>query len=642
MTESITSLRKRTGTMPLRMQIGLAISLLAAAFGAVVALYYPAAQRANEMRALDSELNSIHALTGSLVGPAMVFADTGTIEQTIGYVLQNPSAGFVVVYDDTGTVMASAARPGLEPQLEAYQAVTDSSLFHSQQLLIRDQVIQSETGEVGRLVIAFSTARAEENAQRSVQVSMGIALAFVLVGIAVALLISLRLVGPLTELSQSFVALSQGHIGDEVRERGAREFGALARAFNRTAEVLRDVFTRLTHASEGLGRAVRETQLTSDVVTKSTDSLGRSVADVGTNVEEIAAQIQTVADNSDALSKGLDEAAQEVGAVQRGAMDMRDQSGALAQQFDQLSQTMLRLMEDVGTMAREIGNWQSSATSIVADAQSGKQLISSIVESVQQSQDVFRLIREQFDTLAVDMRQTTTVIASLQAISDRTHILALNASIEAARAGAAGKGFNVIAQEIRKLAGQSVETIRRVEQSVSSAVQRSAEVSDVVGRNAKRAESGVVAIQSTTQQLERIVVGVQQVLSLTASLAQVVSSQDQGMRKIQTTVLGILEYSERVRSTSDKQFRETDSIATTIKSLASLGAGIREATSEQYNGAQLILRTVQTIDGAARDLNETVRNLEGTVHFLVEQQRALRDASAFFAAEAPNAERGAS
>lgn len=606
--------------------------MLAAAFGVFVAVYYPSQQRKSEMYSLECELESIHSLTSSVIGPALVFADTETIRQTVSYVLRDENAGFAVVYDDLGSVVVAQAREGMQDSLDAFLAVTRSADFVSDAFLLRDSVIQSETGEVGRMVIAQSTATAHANAQHSMQISFGIAAAFVLIGIAVALLISLRMVGPLTELSQSFVDLSQGHIGDAVPERGAREFGALARAFNRTGEVLRQVFSRLTQAAEGLGRAVGETQRTSDVVTKSTDSLSRSVAEVGTNVEEIAAQIQTVADNSDALSRGLDDAARDVGTVQRGAMDMRDQSGALAQKFDSLSQTMLNLMDDVGTMAREIGNWQSSATSIVADAQSGQQLIGSIIETVEQSQDVFRLIREQFDSLAIDMRQTTTVIASLQAISDRTHILALNASIEAARAGAAGKGFSVIAQEIRKLAGQSVETIRRVENSVTSAVDRSAEVSEVVGRSAKRAEAGVEAIQSTTRQLERIVVGVQQVLNLTTSLAQIVVNQEKGMRQIQSTVQGILEYSDQVRSTSDKQFRETDNIANTIKSLASLGAGIREATSEQYNGAQLILRTIQTIDGAARDLNETVRNLEATVSFLVEQQQALKQASGFFAA----------
>ncbi len=617
-------------TTTIRARIAMLIGALSIVSGLVTALYFPASQQKSETRALAHELESIHQLSASLFGPALVFMDIEGANQTASSVLQNEASAFLVVYDELGDVVLSKAQENHKQNLQNLLDFDTPANFTNPGIIYKYGPIQTELGDSGFLAIGYSDASAIALADSARKTSLLIALAFVALGIITAFAVGFTMVAPLTGITDAFVAMSRGSLISELPEVGAKEFVALAAAYNKTASVLREVFEQTAAASTSLGAIVTDVQTDSNNLSRASDTLSLSVGEVGTSVEEIASQIQTVVENTENLSEQIELSASNVRGVQQGSNEMRNNSNALADQISELTSTLEQMLTGIVGMSQEINEWEQQAGGVVEDAHGGQSIIATIISQVEKVLSVLSLIRKEFEELGLEMESVSSVIGSLQGISDRTHILALNASIEAARAGAAGKGFNVVAQEIRKLALQSVSSTHNIEDSIERILEKQRNTRQIVVQNTTQVEADLGEIHTATERLENIVTGVQQILSRTEAISGILGAQESGVESISSSIDNIEQFSQAVRATSTNQYESTTNVMQLMDSLVSMGNTIRNATAEQYNGGQLILRSIQNVDQGAKDANQTAKNLDKAVYALSQQQERLSKATSFF------------
>lgn len=619
--------------MTVRAQLGVLIALLSLAGGLFTAIFFPARQRAASIEALEDRMRSVGALAADLLGPSILFEDVAGIENTLSFIVKQDDAAFIVVRNMSGDVLGSQAKESYQDALAAFLAAAEPEGFTDPRLVITVQPIRSDLDEVGVLTLAFSrhTVDAEVTTNRLIAAVVGFG--FLLIGVAVVLGVGLRLVRPLEDLTRSFVRLSEGHIGEQVVVTGAREFVDLANAYNRTTMVLRQVFAQTSEAAQKLDEVVAAIQSNSLSIRSGSETLSDTVGEVSSSVEEITFQIESVAENAETLAQWIRVAHKEVVKVQEGAGLLRDQSGTLDQRFADLRSTIDGMVAGLTSMAGEIKSWQHEAKGLIRDAQAGQGLIAEILGQIHKSIAMFRQIRTSVEELSREIGHIGEVMGSLETIADQTHILALNASIEAARAGAAGRGFSVVAREIRRLAEQSVGSVKQVEESVAQILKRNRQVSQTVESASAEIEAGLGDAEQTTERLANVVSAIQQVVSLTETLGARVSEQEAGVRNVGAYMDEVRGFSEIVRGTTDRQFQESASISEAMESLVSLGGQIQMAIQEQQKGSQEILRAIQTVERAAADSRDTASHLAQTVDDLVQQQAVLQQVVAFFATE---------
>src|SRR5262249_49064946 len=104
--------------------------------------------------------------------------------------------------------------------------------------------------------------------------------------------------------------------------------------------------------------------------------------------------------------------------------------------------------------------------------------------------------------LETTVAEIATVAGLIQAVADQTKLLALNATIEAARAGAAGKGFGVVANEVKDLAAQTAAATARIEETVGQVTAGAAAVAEAVGGVAERLGSVAATQREVASSLE--------------------------------------------------------------------------------------------------------------------------------------------
>ncbi len=616
--------------MTVRSQLGILIAALSLLFGIFIATYFPARQQAASLAALSERLESVGSLAADLLGPSILFEDTEGIENTVSFIMKQDDAAFVVVWDSFDDILSQQVRDGFEADLQAYLDLEDRATYARDDLTFRAVPIQTDMDQVGTIDIAFSQHKVQEAAINNRLVAIGIAIGFLLVGLAASILIGARLVRPLGGITESFVKLSQGEIGQDVPESGAREFVELSQAYNRTTSVLRQVFQQIGEAAQSLKFIVDTLQDDNVSIKQGSETLGETVGEVVSSVEEITFQVQSVAENAETLAEWIRVAHGEVRKVQDGAGLMQEQSGSLREQMVTLGGTIENLAGGIGSMTNAIKSWESQADVVIVEARAGQDFIGEILQQIHTSINIFRTVRASVEQLSGEIVHISEIMGSLENIADQTHILALNASIEAARAGQAGRGFSVVAKEIRRLAEQSVKSVKQVEESVEGILKRNKEVTETVDDSSEKVESGLTVAEEATERLANIVERIQEVASLTESMSGKVLEQEQSIQNLASYMKNVEEFSLVVGETSDRQFQETTSISEAMESLVNLGSQIQQAIQEQQKGSQEILRSIQTVDHSASQSRETANNLASTVGNVVREQEVLTSVVGFF------------
>ena len=204
-------------------------------------------------------------------------------------------------------------------------------------------------------------------------------------------------------------------------------------------------------------------------------------------VEKILQNLQGIASESLALSDNLSASAallsHQVEQVQRGTGLQKNRITEASSAMDQMNSTVLDVARNAGDAAQSAGQTQEKALH-------GAKIVTESVQAIDQVNQVTKQLRGKMDELGAQAQSIGQVMNVISDIADQTNLLALNAAIEAARAGEAGRGFAVVADEVRKLAEKTMGAtqevggkIRAIQDSVGESLKDMEQAAQAVGRS---------------------------------------------------------------------------------------------------------------------------------------------------------------
>ena len=239
------------------------------------------------------------------------------------------------------------------------------------------------------------------------------------------------------------------------------------------------------HEAIGYFDQMAQGNLLGEIPTNRPDEVGRVLAGLATaqtHMRVLIDQIRLGAENVDQRCQQLE---REVVLVTEVSTDQTDRIGRVSAAMDQLSSSVSEVAQTAGSAA-------DSARLTLQVVNEGNERMSSSMAATDQVADAVRASGEEIARLDAALGQIGNMAAAIREIAEQTNLLALNAAIEAARAGEQGRGFAVVADEVRKLAERTANTTGEINRMVG-------DVGDITAAAVKAMDNAVGSVQRGRQ-----------------------------------------------------------------------------------------------------------------------------------------------
>jgi methyl-accepting chemotaxis protein len=261
-----------------------------------------------------------------------------------------------------------------------------------------------------------------------------------------------------------------------------------------------------------------EADLTRRVLVSSADEVGELGTTFNVFVERIQSDVQTIGGRATALAHASGQMRNLAQQIATANDESSNQAGLVSAAAEQVSANV----ESVATATEELN---ANTREIAANAAEAARVATSAVE-------IATTTRSTFDRLSESGTTIGNVVKVIYAIAEQTNLLALNATIEAARAGEAGRGFAVVADEVKKLANQTAQAT----EEISLTAREISEHTVIAGE----AIAEITAIIENIHDIQTIIAsGVEEQTATTAEIAHAVSEAATGSREIAERIAGI-------------------------------------------------------------------------------------------------------
>ncbi len=248
------------------------------------------------------------------------------------------------------------------------------------------------------------------------------------------------------------------------------------------------------------------------------------------------------------------------------SMSEQAKNGIYTQQLstDQVASTVSELSATVSEVARNTERAASNAHESSNSANEGKNIVAKTVQSIHSlSQGIDQASRVIAD-VENDCKNVSTVLDVIQSIADQTNLLALNAAIEAARAGEQGRGFAVVADEVRTLASRTQASTQEIQTVIEHLMKGSQEAVNAMKNSQSQARNSVDEIETTGSILNNIANMVTEISDMNAQISTAVNEQKIVVEHINKNVISI----SQVTSTASEDSEKTDKEASHLINIA--------------------------------------------------------------------------
>ena len=277
----------------------------------------------------------------------------------------------------------------------------------------------------------------------------------------------------------------------------------------------------------------------------------------------------------EALSQGSAIFIQEVEKVRQRTEDTVSHINDTASAVEQMSATVSEVAHNAATSADATSAVQDEAATCSKD-------MSDTVKNVHGVRETAASLKKEMESLDGQARDIGAVLGIIRDIADQTNLLALNAAIEAARAGEAGRGFAVVADEVRKLAEKTMTATTEV-------------------------EGAVHAIQASSSQSARTVEDTVDAIGQVATLA---GKSEQSLTQIHSLAADANAQAQSIATASAEQSAATESISKTVDNILNISNSILEAMESANQHVHDMDNQVSSIKDILKNIREAVRKEE--------------------------------
>ena len=418
----------------------------------------------------------------------------------------------------------------------------------------------------------------------------------IVAGVALALVLARLIADPLTSLGVVAEQVSKGDLTADIRSQSRDEIGWLEHSMRQMVKNLREIAGHIAVASRTVATSAEEISASSTQMARGAEMQSSSTEETSSTMVEIASQMHNLARSAEALAANVDQTSASIQEMSATLAQTAQNGEVLLEAVERATRTLGTMIENVGAIAGRVHQVDEVSQQAVADTRHNGERLQQAIGSISERSD-----------------EIGKIVKVIEGIADQTNLLALNAAIEAARAGEAGKGFAVVADEVRRLAERSVQ-----------ATQEIGGVIETVQKDTHHA----VALMGHV--LAGIVESIGKTSALVADASRAADAQAADAKAVLGTVGEMATLARHIAGSITENAAGAQEISAAAQKMNQLTHQMSEAVAEQRRGGEMVVKAVEAIAVVSRQNLVAVEQMTGAAKSLAGESESLRQRVAVF------------
>lgn len=364
------------------------------------------------------------------------------------------------------------------------------------------------------------------------------------------------------------ISLGEGDLTSHLESRGQNEISILSSGFNDFVSKLREIVVAIKDRT--------------NLLTSNNENLVFHSHETWSAMEEIVKTLDSMRKKADNLNDYIDDSNSQIKVVTTAIHDLEKESHIQSSALVQSSASVEEMVSSINNVARITENRQKDSEKLLKVTEQGKNGIGEV--------------RSIISTVTSRMSEMQEIILVIKHINQQLNLLSMNAAIEAAHAGDAGKGFGVVADEIRKLSEGTSQSSKDVDSLISS----------VVGEIQHLDEIGEKSSQSFDSIQHEVKVIYDAILEISNSMREM----DSGSKEIMTALSELKEITTKTNDITDRTKHSSEKVLSSFSGMTGISKDVDNAVQEIFLSANQVNDAMKNVNSLVEESTSSTEEVQ--------------------------------